>query len=68
LVPLIMCTIRRSFRLAEAMETRAFSLKCKKTYYRELSFKKTDLVFMCIVILYFLIISILYNSLILIPV
>jgi energy-coupling factor transport system permease protein len=68
LVPLIMCTIRRSFRLAEAMEARAFSLKCKKTYYRELSFKKTDLVFMCIVILYFLIISILYHSLILIPV
>jgi len=68
LVPLIMCTIRRSFRLAEAMEARAFSLKCKKTYYRELSFKKTDLAFMFLVVLYLSVISIIYPSLVLIPV
>ncbi|MBC7112764.1 MAG: energy-coupling factor transporter transmembrane protein EcfT [Candidatus Methanomethyliales bacterium] len=68
LVPLIMCTIRRSFRLAEAMEARAFSLKCKKTYYRELYFKKTDFAFICLVIFYLSIISILYYSLIVIPI
>jgi len=68
LVPLIMCTIRRSFRLAEAMEARAFSLKCKKTYYRGLSLKKIDLEFICLVIFYLSIISILYYHIVLIPV
>ncbi|MGC8935756.1 MAG: energy-coupling factor transporter transmembrane component T family protein [Candidatus Methanomethylicaceae archaeon] len=52
LVPLIMCTIRRSFRLAEAMEARAFGLRVKKTYYRELSLRKSDAIFILFVVIY----------------
>lgn len=52
LVPLIMCTIRRSFRLAEAMEARGFGLKYKKTYYKEINFGKRDLLFILITLLY----------------
>lgn len=52
LVPLIMCTIRRSFRLAEAMEARAFGLKVKKTYYRELLLRKSDALFISFMVLY----------------
>ncbi|MDH5811763.1 MAG: energy-coupling factor transporter transmembrane component T [Candidatus Methanomethylicaceae archaeon] len=63
LVPLIMCTIRRSFRLAEAMEARAFGVKCKKTYYRELFFGKVDLAFIMITILYLSTIFLLSGSL-----
>lgn len=67
LVPLIMCTIRRSFRLAEAMEARGFGLKCKKTYYRELSFRRNDLVFIFVALLYLSIIMLISQSLAVVP-
>ncbi|MCX8182604.1 MAG: energy-coupling factor transporter transmembrane protein EcfT [Candidatus Methanomethyliaceae archaeon] len=67
LVPLIMCTIRRSFRLAEAMEARAFGVKCKKTYYRELSFRSTDLAFLIITLFYLSMIFMLSQTLIVFP-
>lgn len=68
LVPLIMCTIRRSFRLAEAMEARAFGVKCNKTYYRELVFGKVDLAFIMITILYLSTIFLLSGSLTIVPI
>ncbi|MEM4406614.1 MAG: energy-coupling factor transporter transmembrane component T [Candidatus Methanomethylicaceae archaeon] len=68
LVPLIMCTIRRSFRLAEAMEARAFGVKCKKTFYRELFFGKVDLAFIIITILYLSTIFLLCGSLSIVPI
>ncbi|MCC6013596.1 MAG: energy-coupling factor transporter transmembrane protein EcfT [Candidatus Verstraetearchaeota archaeon] len=60
LVPLIVCTINRSLKLAEAMEARGFNPKSKRTYYNELSFNKNDFLFLLVSFLFFL--SILFIS------
>lgn len=44
LVPLVISTARRSMRMAEAMEARAFGYAKKRVRYRDLKFKKADYV------------------------
>lgn len=42
LVPLIVCSMKRSLRLAEALEARGFGSVKKRTFYRELKMSKGD--------------------------
>jgi len=46
LLPLIMITINRSERIAEALETRGFNWKRKDTLYLDLKMKKRDILFL----------------------
>lgn len=48
LVPLIIVTTRRAFRLAEAMEARAFGYQRKRTTYKQLNMKTTDYLLMVV--------------------
>ena len=42
LVPLIICSIRRAFNVAEALESRAFGSNHKRTYYHVIKFSRKD--------------------------
>jgi len=58
LVPLIVCSIRRAFNVAEALESRAFGSKKERTYYYVIHFSLKDWLFTAYLI-FFLIIAIL---------
>jgi len=45
LIPLIICSIRRAFNVAEALESRAFGSKKERTFYYSISFSKKDWIF-----------------------
>ncbi len=54
LVPLIVCSIKRAFNVAEALESRAFGSKKERTYYHTVKYSKKDWIF-TIYLLFFLI-------------
>lgn len=45
LIPLIICSIRRAFNVAEALESRAFGSKKERTYYYTIKFTAKDWIF-----------------------
>ncbi|MCS7386392.1 MAG: energy-coupling factor transporter transmembrane protein EcfT [archaeon GB-1867-005] len=53
LVPLIVGAIRKSIRVAEAMESRAFGASPKRTSLRELKLERRDYAFLALVIIMF---------------
>ena len=57
LVPLIICSIRRAFNVAEALESRAFGIIKNRTYYYEIKYTLRDWLF-TLYVLFFLIVSI----------
>ncbi len=57
LIPLIICSIRRAFNVAEALESRAFGSKKERTYYYTIKYSLKDWIF-TIYLLCFLILSI----------
>ncbi|MHA1805766.1 MAG: energy-coupling factor transporter transmembrane component T family protein [Promethearchaeota archaeon] len=42
LIPLIICSIRRAFNVAEALESRAFGSKKRRTFYHEIKYTLKD--------------------------
>ncbi|MBD3213745.1 MAG: hypothetical protein GF311_14135 [Candidatus Lokiarchaeota archaeon] len=66
LVPLIICSIRRAFNVAEALESRGFGSKKERTYYYTIKFSNKDWIFTIYLIglcLFFIIIRIFFNIL-----
>ncbi len=57
LIPLIICSIKRAFNVAEALESRAFGSKKERTYYYTIKYSVKDWLF-TIYLVFFLIISI----------
>lgn len=57
LIPLIICSIRRAFNVAEALESRAFGSRKERSYYHTIKFTIKDWIF-TIYLLFFLIIFI----------
>ena len=55
LVPLIVGAIRKSIKVAEAMESRAFGASPKRTSLRELKFKQRDYAFLALIVLMFIV-------------
>ncbi len=45
LIPLIICSIKRAFNVAEALESRAFGCRKKRTYYYSIKYSIKDWVF-----------------------
>ncbi len=55
LIPLIVCSIRRAFNVAEALESRAFGSEKERTYYYTIKYKLKDWVFTIYLILFLII-------------
>ena len=51
LIPLIICSIRRAFNVAEALESRAFGSKKERTYYYTIKYSAKDWLFTIYLIL-----------------
>jgi energy-coupling factor transport system permease protein len=51
LVPLIICSIKRAFNVAEALESRAFGSNKERSYYYTIKFSKKDWIFTIYLIL-----------------
>jgi len=65
LIPLIICSIRRAFNVAEALESRAFGSTKDRSYYYKIKFSFKDWIFslyLLIVLLFFIIIKINISS------
>jgi energy-coupling factor transport system permease protein len=45
LIPLIICSIRRAFNVAEALESRAFGSKKERSYYYTIKYSVKDWIF-----------------------
>jgi len=54
MVPLLVNVLRRSYELAEAMEVKCFGVSKKRTFLKELRFRKSDYIFHVIVITLFI--------------
>lgn len=52
LVPLIICSIKRAFNVAEALESRAFGSKKERTYYFSINFSLKDWIFSLYLLLF----------------
>jgi energy-coupling factor transport system permease protein len=52
LIPLIICSIRRAFNVAEALESRAFGSKKDRTYYYSIKYTLKDWVFTTYLLLF----------------
>lgn len=57
LVPLIICSIKRAFNVAEALESRAFGSNKTRTYYYSIKYSVKDWIF-TVYLIFFLILSI----------
>ena len=57
LVPLIICSIKRAFNVAEALESRAFGSKKERTFFHSINYSVKDWLF-TICLLIFLIMAI----------
>ncbi|MHA1292029.1 MAG: energy-coupling factor transporter transmembrane component T family protein [Promethearchaeota archaeon] len=55
LIPLIVCSIKRAFNVAEALESRAFGSKKERTYYYTIKFSLKDWLFTLYIIAFFII-------------
>jgi energy-coupling factor transport system permease protein len=51
LIPVFVCSLLRARDLAEALELRGFGYSSKRTFYRDMKLKKTDMVFAMLVML-----------------
>jgi energy-coupling factor transport system permease protein len=51
LIPLIICSIKRAFNVAEALESRAFGSNNERTYYYTIKFKSKDWLFAVYIII-----------------
>jgi energy-coupling factor transport system permease protein len=62
LIPLIICSIKRAFNVAEALESRAFGSRKERSYYYNINFSTKDWVFIfyLLIFLIFLIFSRIY--------
>ncbi|MHA2472323.1 MAG: energy-coupling factor transporter transmembrane component T family protein [Promethearchaeota archaeon] len=61
LIPLIICSIRRAFNVAEALESRAFGSKKERTYYYTIKFTVKDWIFtiyLLLVLTFFIILKV----------
>ena len=56
LVPLIICSIRRAFHVAEALESRAFGYTKERTYYLTIKYKVKDWLFTIYLIIFLIIV------------
>ena len=66
LIPLIICSIKRAFNVAEALESRAFGSKKERSYYYTIKYTLKDWIFTFYLILFltaFIIIKIQFNIL-----
>jgi energy-coupling factor transport system permease protein len=64
LIPLIICSIKRAFNVAEALESRAFGSKKERTYYYTIKYSLKDWIFTIYLILFlttFIVIKIQFN-------
>jgi energy-coupling factor transport system permease protein len=64
LIPLIICSIKRAFNVAEALESRAFGSKKERTYYYTIKYSLKDWIFTLYLILFltlFIVIKIQFN-------
>jgi energy-coupling factor transport system permease protein len=52
LIPLIVCSIKRAFSVAEALESRAFGSKKERTYYYNIKYTLKDWIFTIYLILF----------------
>lgn len=52
LIPLIVCSIRRAFNVAEALESRAFGSKKNRTYYYTIKYSLKDWIFTLYLLLF----------------
>ena len=57
LVPLIICSIKRAFNVAEALESRAFGSNIERTYYYTIKYTIKDWIF-TIFLVFFMILSV----------
>jgi len=55
LIPLIICSIRRAFNVAEALESRAFGSKKDRSYYYTIKFTLKDWIFTIYLILFLIV-------------
>jgi energy-coupling factor transport system permease protein len=65
LIPLIICSIKRAFNVAEALESRAFGSKKERTYYYSIKFSFKDWIFTLYLIIFlttWILIRIQFNS------
>jgi energy-coupling factor transport system permease protein len=51
LIPLVICSIKRAFNVAEALESRAFGSRKERTFYYKIKFSTKDWFFTCYVLL-----------------
>ena len=58
LVPLIICSIKRAFNVAEALDSRAFGSNKKRTYYYTIRYIKKDWLFTIYLIIFLIVIII----------
>ena len=61
LIPLIICSIRRAFNVAEALESRAFGSKKERTYYYTIKYTAKDWIFtiyLLLVLTFFIILKV----------
>jgi len=49
LIPAFVCSLLRARDLAEALELRGFGYRSKRTFYRDLKLKKTDIIFAALI-------------------
>jgi len=64
LIPLIICSIRRAFNVAEALESRAFGSTKERSYYYTIKYSFKDWIFTLYLILFltfFIILKIQFN-------
>lgn len=52
LIPLIICSIKRAFNVAEALESRAFGSRKERTYYYSIKFTLKDWIFVVYLLLF----------------
>lgn len=67
LIPLIICSIRRAFNVAEALESRAFGSRKERSYYHTIKFTIKDWIFTIYLLLFLIIFIIIRINLRLIP-
>lgn len=54
LIPLIVCSMKRAFHIAEALDSRAFGSTKNRTYYYSISYTKKDWLITVILIIFFI--------------
>jgi len=64
LIPLIVCSIRRAFNVAEALESRAFGSRKERTFYYSIKYSLKDWIFtiyLLFILVLFIVVRINFN-------